>query len=458
MLGRADADDFLEEALDRDDRAENAVGVGGQEVLSGQGFRQEADHLVTAVLLHELDHRLHAGGDAVPGEGGAGVFPGGLRKAYIPGNDDVLLPCGVIVVVRTGMAAREGAEIVLDVEGLQEIDMLPGYQLEDEGRDAGADVGFRYEDGDVLVEPGVVEAGPAARHAEGRLVDVVIDHHVDVVLLGHLLQGEGRLDAAAELVLRDVVHDLVSGGEVPEPGVRLGRRERPDDVAVVGIGEVMDLGADLRKEVVIVEIGGPHGLVHVGHQADIGAAEDGAGLGGAGIDADLFRNLRARAHDDLDVLPRDAADGAGGLQRADEGAGTEVIDEIVLVEGRLEGHPVPGDIGEQDRNLRHVPEEADPGEIFAPGEELHEHEVHFLVVEQGHGLFGVFTLVGNARPDEVEEVQARHDFLDGLVLPLPIGAALRSGEVLEAGGCDQQQAGFGLAVFHRFVHMVWILS
>ena len=68
--------------------------------------------------------RLHTGADAIPGERGSRIFPGGLGKAHVARYDNVVLPVGVVVVVGTGMAAGESAEVVFDVEGLHEIDVL----------------------------------------------------------------------------------------------------------------------------------------------------------------------------------------------------------------------------------------------------------------------------------------------------------------------------------------------
>ena len=128
----------------------------------------------------------------------------------------------------------------------------------------------------------------------------------------------------------------------------------------------MDLGANLRKEVVIIEIRAPHSLVHIGHEPDIGLTEDGAGAGRDGKGPNPFRNLCPRSHDGHDAGPDDPFDAAGSFQRTDQGSCTEVIDEVILVQGRFKRHPSLGDIREKNRDLGAVPQEAYPCEIFAP--------------------------------------------------------------------------------------------
>ena len=153
-----------------------------------------------------------------------------------------------------------------------------------------------------------------------------------------------------------------------------------------------------------------------------------------------------------------APDAAGGFQGADQGAGAEVVDEVVLVQRGLEAHPGFGDVGKEDGDLRAVAQEADPGEVFAPGEEFGVDEVHFLVVEEVHRPLGVFSLINDAGPDQVEEIHRGHDLLYGFVFAFAVGAAFGAGEVLEAGGGDQQEACLGLPLFQCFIHIVWILS
>ena len=140
----------------------------------------------------------------------------------------------------------------------------------------------------------------------------------------------------------------------------------------------MDFRADLGEEVVIVDIGAPHRLVHVGHQAYVGVAKDGAGACGIGIDAYFLRDFLPCAHDGTDILPGNAFEAAGAFQRADQRAGAEVIHEVVLVQRGLERHLGLGDVAKDDGHFRAVPQEADPGEVFAPGKEFGIDEVYIL--------------------------------------------------------------------------------
>ena len=76
----------------------------------------------------------------------------------------------------------------------------------------------------------------------------------------------------------------------------------------------MDFRADFGKEVIVVNVGAPHGLVHVGHKAHIGVAEDGTRAGGIGKDTHFLRNLLTGAHDGFHHLPADAGYVAGSFQ------------------------------------------------------------------------------------------------------------------------------------------------
>ena len=67
-------------------------------------------------------------------------------------------------------------------------------------------------------------------------------------------------------------------------------------------------------------------------------AENGACLRGFGESPDFFRNLPTGPHDSLDILSRDTADASGSFQRANKGAGAEIVDEIILVNSGLESH------------------------------------------------------------------------------------------------------------------------
>ena len=86
------------------------------------------------------------------------------------------------MVIRTGVSACECAEVVLDVERLDEVHILSCHQLEDICDKASSYVSLRNEHAYVLVEPLRIESGAASGSAERSLVDIVIYVAVDVVL------------------------------------------------------------------------------------------------------------------------------------------------------------------------------------------------------------------------------------------------------------------------------------
>ena len=117
------------------------------------------------------------------------------------------------MVVGTGVAASEGAILVLNVERLNEIDVLSCDEFEDVCDKACADIGLRHKHAHVFVEPVGVKSRAATGGAEGGLVYVVVNVAVDVVFLGQILDCKGRLYAADELVVLHVRHHAVLGGE-----------------------------------------------------------------------------------------------------------------------------------------------------------------------------------------------------------------------------------------------------
>ena len=220
----------------------------------------------------------------------------------------------------------------------------------------------------------------------------------------------------------------------------------------------MDFRADFGEEVIIVDVGAPHGLVHVGHEAYGGTAQDAAGAGGIGINPYLLRDLFTGAHDGAHVLSGDSPEAAGAFQGAHQGAGAEVVDEIVFVQGGFKGHAGFGHIAEKDRNLRAVPQEADPGEVFAPGEELGVDEVHLFVEKEFHGPFGVFPFIDDAGVCQVQEVHAGFDILHHFELSLVVGPAPGTVKVFEPGRGYEQKACARLSLFFDFIHWLLILA
>ena len=76
----------------------------------------------------------------------------------------------------------------------------------------------------------------------------------------------------------------------------------------------------LREYVVIVEIGGPHRLVHIRHKAQIRVAQDIARECGPGIGANLFGDFGTAAHHYLHVCPGNPLHGSRGFEGTDESA------------------------------------------------------------------------------------------------------------------------------------------
>ena len=123
MLGHTDFQQLVEQTFDRDLRPEYAVGIGCQNMFPRQGFRPEAYQLVFAVLFEQSCNSLEARADSVPSERSARVFVFCFSKADISGNQDIVLPSRISVVVRSRVTSGEGAELVLNVERLYEIDV-----------------------------------------------------------------------------------------------------------------------------------------------------------------------------------------------------------------------------------------------------------------------------------------------------------------------------------------------
>ena len=178
------------------------------------------------------------------------------------------------MVVGTGMAAREGAEVVLDMERLDKIDILSAEELQDVGDKTGTDIGFRHQHAHVFVKPLRVEARAAAGSAERSLVYVVIDIAVHIVLLGQFLDAKGGLHAADELVVFYIVHHFVLRAKFIGTGLYFFVRKRLYFSAIIGVWKIVDLRPNLGEKVVIVDIGAPHGLVHIGHEAHVGLPQD----------------------------------------------------------------------------------------------------------------------------------------------------------------------------------------
>ena len=107
------------------------------------------------------------------------------------------------------MAAGEGPEVVFYMERLDEIHILAGNQLEHISYETGSDVSLRYQHADIFIEPLRIETGAAACGLESRPVNVIVHETVDVVVPGHVADGQCRLHAADELVIFDIFHHLV---------------------------------------------------------------------------------------------------------------------------------------------------------------------------------------------------------------------------------------------------------
>ena len=362
-----------------------------------------------------------------------GIFSPLLKKMMMPYNfkkmEEILKK--YIDEGKLGMSSGEGSEVILDVERLYEVHILSADKLHDVSDEPGGDVSLGNENAEMLVEPLRIESSPASSDAESRLVDVVVDIAVDVVLLGEFLYTQGGLHASYELVVFNIVHHPVFRRELVGIFLDLRVAEVLDFGSVVAVREIVDFGSYLREEVVVVDVRAPHGLVHVGHQSDIGVAENRACLGGLRERPDLFSDLLTRAHHCLDILPRNTAHTSRALKRAHEGSGAEIVDEIVLVKGGLERHLGLGHIAEYHRDVRTVAEESDPCEILAPGEEFGVDEIDLLVVEEIHRFPGVFPFVNYARIDNVQKIHrgfyvSYRNFLAFTVCP-----ALWSAEILE---------------------------
>ena len=72
----------------------------------------------------------------------------------------------------------------------------------------------------------------------------------------------------------------------------------------------MYLRADLGKEIIIVNVGRPHGLIHIGHKTEIRTTENCPGQGGAGEPADFLIDLLPASHHDFHILPRHSGNGS----------------------------------------------------------------------------------------------------------------------------------------------------
>ena len=93
----------------------------------------------------------------------------------------------------------------------------------------------------------------------------------------------------------------------------------------------MNLRTYFREQVIVVDIGGPHCLIHICHKSDSGLAQYGSGVGGPGEYSYLFIDLIPRAHYSLHVTAGYSGNGPGGFKRAHKSAAAEIFDEIVLV-------------------------------------------------------------------------------------------------------------------------------
>ena len=73
--------------------------------------------------------------------------------------------------------------------------------------------------------------------------------------------------------------------------------------------------------------------------------------------------------------------------------------------------------------------------------------INLFVIEEVHGAFRIFPFIDDPRIHQVEEIHGSLYFLDGLVLALAVGAALRTGKILKAGAGNEQQPRFGFGGF-----------
>ena len=270
------------------------------------------------------------------------------------------------MVIRTCVTAGKCSEIVLDVERLHEVHVLSCHELEDISDDAGSYVSLRHEHAYVLVEPLRIESRTAAGSTECCLVDVVVYVAVDVVLLGELLDAEGSLHASDELVILDVIHHPVLACKLVGILLHFLIRKVVDLCSVVAVRKIVDLRTDLGEEVIIVNVGAPHGLVHVCHETHVRVAEDGACPRCVCVDLEFLGNLLTCAHDGLHVLTRHPLYASGSLERTYESTRTEIIHEIILVESGLECHLRLRYVAEYNRDLGTVAEESYPCEVLAP--------------------------------------------------------------------------------------------
>ena len=214
----------------------------------------------------------------------------------------------------------------------------------------------------------------------------------------------------------------------------------------------MDFRADFGEEVIVVKVGAPHGLVHVGHKANIRAAEDGTGTGCIGKNANFLRYLLTRAHYGFDALAWDAFDAAGCLQAAHKGACAEVVHKVVLVQGGFKCHLGLSHVAEYDGHFRAVPQEAYPGKVLAPGEKLGIYKIYLFIKEEPEGLFRVLPFIDYSRVYKIQEVHCGLNLFYGLFLALTISAAFGAIEIFESRRGYQQQAGLRLSCFEFFIH------
>ena len=176
-------------------------------------------------------------------------------------------------------------------------------------------------------------------------------------------------------------------------------------------------------------------------------AEDTSCFCGGSEHPELLRYLLAGAENGLHILPSRSGNAAGALQRTHEGAGAEVIHEIILIQSGLEAHSRLRDVAENDGNVRAVAKEAYPRKILAPGEELRIHEIHLFIIEEVHGAFGIFPFINDSGIHQVEEIHGGFYFLDGFILALAIRATLGATQILKAGAGNEQQPRFGFGGF-----------
>ena len=87
------------------------------------------------------------------------------------------------MVIRTSMSASECAEVILDVERLDEVDVLACHELEDISDDTGSYISLRYKYADIFIEPLRVETSAASCCLECSLIDIIVYVAVNVVLL-----------------------------------------------------------------------------------------------------------------------------------------------------------------------------------------------------------------------------------------------------------------------------------